>query len=263
MKEIEVQLQNGAKHFLRKEEFKFFLKKNVFVTRKQFLICLCYDITIHKSQGLSLENAVIDAGDSIFQCGQTYVALSRVTELEGLHLINLNPSKIKANTLALKEYNRSRKNFRPNLNQLRENPEPTRINFIENVWATPESILEIQESIQNMPDGYKLHRLVNVNSVSSYAHCLIKCLFYFKNLRNQFKIIRNDFLKNIYDLYISKNIINLLEFKKSVDQKFEIDIEQDVANFFKLLSKKSTIVHNTIKFKVSKIIKCRIPIRIF
>lgn len=52
----------------------------------QFPLRLAWAITIHKSQGLTFEKVVIDAGQS-FAPGQVYVALSRCTTLEGLHLI--------------------------------------------------------------------------------------------------------------------------------------------------------------------------------
>jgi len=56
---------------------------------------LAWAITIHKIQGATLNMAELDIGDSIFEYGQTYVALSRIKSLDGLYLSNFNPTKIK------------------------------------------------------------------------------------------------------------------------------------------------------------------------
>ena len=64
---------------------------------KQLPLIYAWAITIHKAQGVSLDMAQIDAGSNIFECGQTYVALSRVKSLDGLYLTAFDPQKIKVN----------------------------------------------------------------------------------------------------------------------------------------------------------------------
>jgi ATP-dependent DNA helicase PIF1 len=73
---------------------------------KQLPLIHAWAITIHKSQGLTLELAEIDAGHGIFECGQTYVALSRVKTLDGLFLSAFNLDKITINKKVKDFYSR-------------------------------------------------------------------------------------------------------------------------------------------------------------
>lgn len=68
----------------------------------QYPLRLAWAVTIHKSQGLTFQRAVIDAG-AAFASGQVYVALSRCTSLEGIVLrAPLAPHSVKTDPLAVR-----------------------------------------------------------------------------------------------------------------------------------------------------------------
>jgi ATP-dependent DNA helicase PIF1 len=52
-------------------------------------------MSIHKSQGQTLERVKVDLGQS-FEDGMAYVALSRATSMESLQIVNFKPSKVTA-----------------------------------------------------------------------------------------------------------------------------------------------------------------------
>lgn len=93
--EIKVVLDGSEREIVVKREVweqkKYFLdtekniKEEVLGSFEQFPIKLAWAVTIHKSQGLTFDNVIIDAGKS-FTAGQVYVALSRCRTLEGIVL---------------------------------------------------------------------------------------------------------------------------------------------------------------------------------
>lgn len=62
------------------------IEEEVLGTFKQFPLRLAWAITVHKSQGLTFSRVVIDFTGGVFAGGQTYVALSRCTSLDGITL---------------------------------------------------------------------------------------------------------------------------------------------------------------------------------
>jgi ATP-dependent DNA helicase PIF1 len=98
----EVTFVNGVKktlglHYVQSEEYPS-------IAIGYIPLCLAWALTIHKIQGATLTMADIDVGNQIFECGQTYVALSRVQSLEGLYLSAFNPDKIRINMNVEKFY---------------------------------------------------------------------------------------------------------------------------------------------------------------
>ncbi len=72
--------------------------------RSQIPLRVAYAVTIHKSQGATLDCALVDIGSSTFECGQAYVALSRVRDLESLYVHNFNPARIMADPKVVEFY---------------------------------------------------------------------------------------------------------------------------------------------------------------
>lgn len=71
--------------------YRFFIKDNELQSEEvgaftQYPVRLAFAVTIHKSQGKTFENVIIDIGRGTFAHGQMYVALSRCTTLQGIVL---------------------------------------------------------------------------------------------------------------------------------------------------------------------------------
>ena len=99
----------------------------------QIPLRLAWSITIHKSQGLTFEKAIIDAVGA-FAHGQTYVALSRCKSLEGLVL----KSKIEANQIIsdqnVIDFNKKSESNQPNDEILQQSKREFQLNLITEVF---------------------------------------------------------------------------------------------------------------------------------
>ncbi|MEP7255683.1 MAG: helix-turn-helix domain-containing protein [Ferruginibacter sp.] len=87
--EVGVETWENSRYTLNHADGK--LEQETLGTFTQYPLRLAWAITIHKSQGLTFEKVMIDAG-AAFSSGQVYVALSRCTSLEGIVLLSKIPS---------------------------------------------------------------------------------------------------------------------------------------------------------------------------
>ena len=76
------------------------------VCREQIPLRLAYAVTIHKSQGATLDSALIDIGPSIWEWGQAYTAISRVRSLDSLYVFAFDRRAVKAHPAVRAFYKR-------------------------------------------------------------------------------------------------------------------------------------------------------------
>jgi len=103
----EVEFRDGKRLPLTKlrvtQVYRVFPRQNLYLKRTQYALRVGYAVTIHAAQGMTLDQAVVDAGSSVFASAQTYVACSRVRNLSDLYLLDFHEKSLKVNAEA-REY---------------------------------------------------------------------------------------------------------------------------------------------------------------
>ncbi|XP_070195917.1 ATP-dependent DNA helicase PIF1-like [Littorina saxatilis] len=93
----------GVIEVIKPVRWVFKISGGAMLARKQVPLKLAWAISIHKSQGMTLDCVEISL-TKVFECGQSYVALSRAKSLEGLRVLGFSPNCIRANSDVLRFY---------------------------------------------------------------------------------------------------------------------------------------------------------------
>ena len=109
--------QNAVATYQTQATFPIHKKASYPATRSQFPLKLAWVVTIHKCQGLTLPEIVINMTHAKvkFKPGEAYVAFSRVRTIEKLHIINYTRNQIHVSEHVEEEMKRLRKNILPQM----------------------------------------------------------------------------------------------------------------------------------------------------
>ncbi|MBN2747120.1 MAG: helix-turn-helix domain-containing protein [Bacteroidales bacterium] len=187
------------------------MKESTIGSFTQYPLRLAWAITIHKSQGLTFEKAVIDA-ESAFAHGQTYVALSRCKSLEGLVL----SSRIGQNSIIsdsnVSEFNTKNK----------ENP-PTEKDFLESKYHFQKQLLEELFNYRQL--RYRLEKIEGIVLDNSKV--------IFGQIKENIELVMKNILPNLQSV--------AAKFNQQVEQILEKNPDTETNDFFNERLKKAAV----------------------
>jgi uncharacterized protein YpbB len=197
-------------------------------TLKQIPLRLAWAITIHKSQGMTLDAAEIDLGDA-FEPGMGYVALSRVRSLSGLKLMNLNEMALKVHPKILqqdeifKEQSVETVNYLQTLSQ-EEQTEDCKKTLVTFGSGKRKSAGKKKTGTKKVPTHLiTLEMLKEQLSLEAIAKkrelAIVTILGHIEKLKS-YKMIDPDVIENLKEMIPKEDFkLILAEFKKSEDGK--------------------------------------------
>lgn len=254
--EIEIELENGSIHTLAPEvwenvqysydEKEKKITQKILGTFQQFPIKPAWALTVHKSQGLTFSKVIIDFAGGAFTGGQTYVALSRCTNLEGIILrqplhgkdIFVNPGIIEFS----KNFNNneiiSDALYRAEANAGYLNAAKAFDNFdLDNAVKSFSKAVSMHNELSNPIVQRLIRKKLNViASLSTHVNLLKETIhnqnLVFTKLANEYALMGEDSLT-----YVTENVVN--EEVAGYGNSGKIDrmvVKAAMANFDKALS---------------------------
>ena len=191
-------------------------------TFRQYPIRLAWAITIHKSQGLTFDKAIIDAGAS-FASGQVYVALSRLTSLKGLVLHSrIHPNCISTDERVL-EFVKSEESEEQLENILKE----------EQATFIKQSLLK-GFSWQKVEDALEVHKENILGRDLPKKEESLECIESLQKSVEEVDEVSKKFIRQLEQLYVSEGYSQVYDrtraavdyFSKAVEEKLILPLDQ-------------------------------------
>jgi len=205
------------------------ISENIAGSFTQIPLRLAWAITIHKSQGLTFEKAIIDA-EASFAHGQTYVALSRCKSLEGIILKTQIKESSIINDNRVVTFTKDVENNLPNETDLNNSQKVYQLNLIEDLFNYYGFI-------------YPLKRIIDIYYTykTSIEGNIIEAISTIKDNVTSLLKISTTFKNQINELSVS---INSLE----DDKKLQERLHKAIAYFIKFTNEKIKTLFETVNY---------------
>ncbi len=188
------------------------ISENITGSFSQIPLRLAWAITIHKSQGLTFEKAIIDTKES-FAHGQTYVALSRCRTLEGIVLKSPLSEQSIINDIRVTSFNKNVEDNPPNTEILNESQKSYQLSLIKELFDyysflyPVKRLIDIYYTNKTSIQGNAIDPLTTIKDEG-----IIKLLKISNNFSNQLKELSTDILEPERDTAVQERILKALNY---------------------------------------------------